>query len=225
MTLTDHSKPVTSANGVPGALTAPRLAPPRTRRRPAFVALGIALVAAGALVAVWLVNTAGQRVPVLVAARDIPFGTTLTQSDLATVDVSVDPSVAVISAGEVDSLVGMTASTTIMQGSLLSRSEVSAAGPPAAGQVLVGVAVPAARMPAGGLTAGDRVLVVTTPAADADPPSGPPDSVAATVVRVGAADLNGVTVVDVTTAAGDGPALAARAATGRIAIVLEPRVG
>ena len=193
MTLTDHSKPVTSANGVPGALTAPRLAPPRTRRRPAFVALGIALVAAGALVAVWLVNTAGQRVPVLVAARDIPFGTTLTQS--------------------------------IMQGSLLSRSEVTAAGPPAAGQVLVGVAVPAARMPAGGLTAGDRVLVVTTPAADADPPSGPPDSVAATVVRVGAADLNGVTVVDVTTAAGDGPALAARAATGRIAIVLEPRGG
>ena len=62
-----------------------------------------------------------------------------------------------------------------------------------------------------------------TPAADADPPAGVPASITAVVVRVGAADLNGVSVVDVTVAPGDGPALAARSATGRIAIVVQPR--
>jgi hypothetical protein len=38
-------------------------------------------------------------------------------------------------------------------------------------------------------------------------------------------DVNGVTVVDVIVATADGPALAARAATGRIAVVVQPRTG
>ena len=87
------------------------------------------------------------------------------------------------------------------------------------------MAIPATRMPAGGLAPGDRVLVVDTPAAEADPSAVAPATIPATVVRVGGMDVNGVTVVDVTVATGDGPALAARAATGRIAVVVQPRTG
>jgi len=42
------------------------------------------------------------------------------------------------------------------------------------------------------------------------------------VARVGLPDLNGVSVIDVIAADDDGPALAARAATGRFALVVQP---
>ena len=196
---------------------------PRARRRPVLLALGVALVAVGALAAAWLVSSSSARVAVLVAARDVPYGTVLTDRDVSTVEMGGTAGVAVIPAAERDQVVGMVASTTIVAGSLLAPAQLTAAAPPVPGEVLVGVPLKADRLPAGGLAPGDRVLIVDTPGADGDPPTGPPATLAATVVRVGPADLNGVSVLDVTVAAGDGPALAARAATGRIALVLLPR--
>ena len=90
---------------------------------------------------------------------------------------------------------------------------------------MVGVAVPSGRMPTERLSAGDTVLVVETPANDGESPTDLPRTVRATVVRAGEPDLNGMTVVDVTVDDGDGPALAALSATGRIALVLEPGDG
>ena len=201
----------------------PRVGPTRPRRRPALVALGVVLAVLGALTAVVLVGSAGQRTAVLALARDVPFGAVVTDADLTRVQVSVDPGVATVPAADLSRVVGQVAASDLHTGQLLTPDALTSAAPPAAGQVLVGVALPAERMPAGSLQPGDEVLVVDTPAAGADPPSTPPASIQATVVRVGAADVNGVSVVDVTVAAGDGPALAARAATGRIAVVLQPR--
>ena len=82
--------------------------------------------------------------------------------------------------------------------------------------------VPSDRFPAGGFVAGDRLLLVDTPPADADPPAGDPVTFSVTVVRVGAPDLNGVSMLDVTASQADGPAVAVRAATGRFALVLQP---
>jgi hypothetical protein len=62
--------------------SAPRLAAPKSRRRPALFALGLALVAVGALVTAWLVSSAGQRTPVLLLARDVGFGSVVSESDL-----------------------------------------------------------------------------------------------------------------------------------------------
>lgn len=155
--------------------------------------------------------------------RAVPFGTVITASDLTRAEVSLDPAVATVPANELGQIVGRIAATDLTPGSLLTRSAVTDVAPPVRGQVLVAIAVPATRIPAGGLQAGDRVLVVGTPAAGADPPTLPPTTIAATVVRLGPTDLNGVTVVDVTVTSADGPALAARSATGRIALVLQPR--
>jgi len=93
---------------------------------------------------------------------------------------------------------------------------VEPSGEPGLGRVLVPVALPAERMPAGGLRAGDRILAVDVESEDSQ--SGIP----VRVVRVGSADVNGVTVVDVTTAASFGAPLAIAAASGHVALVVQP---
>jgi hypothetical protein len=185
---------------------------------------GLAMVALGALAAIWLVSASGHRTQVVMLAHDVPYGAILTSRDLTTTAVSVDPSVAVVPAADAARLVGQTATADLRTGQLLTRSEVAAGGVLTAGEVLVPLPVPAGRMPAGGLTAGTRLQVVDAPPAGADPPAGAPASFQARVVRVGAPDVNGTVVVDVVASAEDGAALATRAATGRFAIVVEPAV-
>jgi hypothetical protein len=205
--------------------TAPAVPPPRSRRRPGLYALGTVLVVVGALAAVWLVNSTSNRVPVLVLANDVSYGDTITRADLTTTEVAHDPSVRTVPADQASEVVGNVAATTLLKGSLLSPGQFAVAAPPGAGQVLVPLAMPVSRLPAGGLQPGDKILVVDTPPADADVPVTAPASIPATVVRVGRADLNDVTVMDVTAATGDGPALAVRSATGRFALVVQPAGG
>lgn len=198
--------------------------PPRGRRRPAFLVAGVAMVAVGALAAIWLVSASGHRVQVVMLAHDVAYGTVLAAGDLTTTAVAVDPAVAVIPADEEAGLVGQTATANLAAGSLLSPGDFTTAGVLKSGQVLVPLPIPADRMPAGGLSAGDRLLVVDAPPVGADPAAGVPSSFAATVVRVGPPDVNATVVVDVAASSGDGPALATRAATGRFAIVVLPAV-
>lgn len=202
---------------------APVLAPVRGRRRPGLLAAGLMLTAMGALVAVWLVNGAGHRVPVLIVTRPVAMGSTITAADVGRAEVSVDTGVGTVPAAQESAVVGRVAAAGLVAGQMLAPGLVTDAGPPAVGQVLVVLSLPAARLPAGGLHPGDRILVVNTPPADAEPPTSVPASIPATVVRQGAPDLNGVRAVDVTTATGDGPSLAATAATGRIAVIVQPR--
>src|SRR5437899_12106200 len=152
-----------SARAMP---VAPRMAPPKGRRRPGLLALGIALIAVGALAAVWLVNSASGRKPVMVVVHDVPYGSVITKGDLGTTQVSVDSTVRTIPASEADSVVGSVAATNLVAGSLLTRGQLTTVAPPGAGQLLVGVAVPATRKPAGALQPGDQVLVVETPNPD-----------------------------------------------------------
>jgi SAF domain len=195
----------------------------RGRRRPWLLALGVILTCLGALTGVWMINAVGERTRVLTVARHVPYGSVVTEADFAVAEVSVDPSVATVPATELGRVVGSVAATELRPGMLLSRDAVTTAAPPGDGEVLVAVAFPAGRLPAGSLQAGDRILVVDTPAPDAEAPTAPPATIPATVVRLAEPDLNGVTVVDVTVSRHDGPSLAARAATGRIAVVVEPR--
>jgi len=204
---------------------APPVPSPRARRRLGLYALGTVLVVVGALAAVWLVNSTSHRVPVLALSRDVSFGDTITRTDLTRTDVAHDPSVRTVPADQASVVVGTVAATTLVQGSLLSPGQFATAAPPGAGQVLVSLPMPGSRLPAGGLHAGDKILVVDTPPADADVPQTAPSTIAATVVRVGRADLNDLTVIDVTTGTGDGPALAVRSATGRFALVVQPAGG
>ena len=220
-TRTTHTPAAT--NGQAQALRAPVVLTPRGRRRPGLIVAGIALAMVGALTAVWLVASAGQRSGVVVMARDVAYGATLTAQDLTVADVSLDPSVAAIPSDDVGSLVGQVAAVGLVAGSVLAPSQVTEAGPPGPGEVVVPLSLNHTRIPAGGLLPGDRLLIVDTPPEQADPPSTDAAAFEVVVARVGIPDLNGVVVVDVVATDDDGPALAARAATGRFALVVQPR--
>jgi SAF domain len=192
------------------------LAPVRGRRRPWLLGLGALLAALGALTVVWLVGAAGQRQEVLAVRSDVAYGQVVTADDITIARVSVDPGVAVLPGAERSAVVGQVATTRLTPGMLLTAGMLEPTGEPGPGRVLVPIAVPSERMPAGGLRAGDRILAVDSEDAAAAAP------IPATVVRVGPVDINGVTVIDVTTSSTAGPALAVTAANGHVALVVEP---
>lgn len=217
----------TTLNGAPAGTSAraPRSVAPRGRRRPAFVVAGVVMVVIGALAAVWLVSSSGQRVDVLVLARDVPYGATISRDDVTTTAVSVEATVATVPAQDINRVVGQVATTALTKGSLLASSETTEGGVVPPDQVLVPLPLTVEKVPAGGLAAGERILVVDAPPQGADAVQEAPISFSATVVRVGVPDINGLVIADVVTDAPDGPALAMRAATGRFALVVLPAQG
>lgn len=170
-----------------------------------------------------LVSRAGARSPVLVMLTDVGYGTAVTDADIGTAWVAVDPAVATVPANARDTVVGQVATTALHRGQLLTSGLTGTDVAPAPGDVLIGLAVPNGRMPVGGLAAGDRVLVVPVPSTAGAEPAG--DPVPAQVVRVGEADLDGSRVVDLTVPAEQGPPLAKAAAAAAVSLLLLPAGG
>jgi hypothetical protein len=94
---------------------------------------------------------------------------------------------------------------------------------PGRGQSVVGVSLAPGMIPATRLRAGDQVRLVATPGTSGDIGQDQPQTTTATVVGVRSADDTGQVVVDVTVPAGDAARLAAWAATGKVALVLDSR--
>jgi hypothetical protein len=215
-----------TAGGAPAEAPPPRPAPVarvRLRRRRGLIAAGVALVALGALTAAYLVQAVADTSPVVAVAQSVQAGERIDRADLAVAHVTADPALRPVPAGQLDSLVGRRAAADLLAGSLLTAGAVTETVLPRAGQSLVGVAVTAAQLPAEPLLPGDRVRIVDTPAAQADPPASPPAAIPAEVVATTGLDETGTTVVDVAVPAADAPGLAARVATGRVALVLDSR--
>lgn len=194
----------------------------RPRRRPWLVVTGIALTATSGVVASMLYLAADERSEVLVLARDVGYGQELTAQDLIAVRVGLDPAVSAVPADELAQVTGRQASVELYRGQVLFPSATSADAVPVAGSQLVAVPLKPGQIPTRGLRPGDAVDLVSTPGAGADPPESSPDTVPGRVVHIGEPQADGVRVVDVETAAADGAVLAARVATGNIAMVLNP---
>ena len=79
------------------------------------------------------------------------------------------------------------------------------------------------RRPGLALHSGDHVRVVVTPAQDGDAPGGTPEYSEAEVVAVHVNEETGETVVDLLVRHEDAAVLAARVATGHVALVLDSR--
>jgi len=202
------------------------LAPTRQRRRAGLIAAAVLLALLGAMAATTIGARLSDRQDVLMLVRDVPFGAVITADDVALTPVAVEPGVDVIAADALDGVVGSVAAGDLLAGGLLSSGMLRAAAPPEAGQVLVPIAVPADRLPAGGLVAGAHLEVVDTPtlrvAADGTAAQTTPRAFTVEVVRLGAPDVNGVSVLDVVSDQGDGRGLAALVATEEFALVLLP---
>lgn len=206
---------------VPAAASA---TPVKLRRRPMLALLGVLLTAIAAATAGWAVLHAQDTVTVLAVARPIQAGHQVTTADLRFIDLATNSRSSVFSAGEAEQAVGRYARVTLLPGQLLLRDALSTSLIPPSGSALVAVTVPSARMPSVALEGGDRVLVVSTPSEQDEPPHNvPPDSLIAQVVSTQPLADTDLIVVTVQVDQSRAGLLAARAATGRIAVVVLTR--
>lgn len=194
----------------------------KLRRRPAMVLFSVGLVLIGAVlgVGVWMASTSSVEV---VAARvAVERGAVISDTDLVVTRAAVDPSVPVVPAAQLSSLVGKRAASDVAAGTLLSPAQVTDVLPPGTGESVVGVALTTGQLPAEPLRPGDRVRLVQTPLAQGEVPA-TQVTIDAEVQSVTPAADGQTTVVDLLVPSSRAAEVAARAATGRVAVVLDSR--
>lgn len=204
----------------PSSVVAPA---PKLRRRPLLVAVAVAAVAVGGALGAWAWSSSSSTQSVVAVRSAIERGAVIQAGDLVAVQVGVDPALSPVPASQSSSVVGQRAATDIAAGTLVTREQFTEEVLPPLGSSIVGVGVTDASLPGEPLVAGDRVRVVATPGAQGEVTSDPPVTIEATVVGVHADEVDGVSVVSVQVPSGDAAELAARAATGNVAIVLDSR--
>lgn len=197
--------------------------PPRLRRRPALVATAIVAICLGALLAGWAWAATTNTHEVLVARDTIERGSVIEADDLARVRIGADPALRPIAGSELETIVGQRASVDIAAGSVLTPESTTRNLVPASGQSVVGVALAPEQTPGLALQVGDLVRVVLTPAQGEEPAPGPPQFSEAEVVGVHVAAETGQTVVDLLVPHAEATVLAARIASGNVALVLDSR--
>ncbi|MEU5417776.1 SAF domain-containing protein [Streptomyces sp. NPDC020667] len=208
---------------------------PRRRRRPVVMGAGLALSAVGALIAVWMVNDAGDRVSVIATAKAIPAGAVIKPSDLVIAHVSRDAALHPVPVSQKAKIIGKAAAADIPAGILVTKDSVRDTSSLSQGKDITGILAKPGQLPSRPLEPGDEVTVVYTPTGGSgnaqaqgansktDGKAAGPDSQPAVVTRVGDADANGARVVDVATTGGSSATLAAWAASGSAAIVLKAK--
>ena len=203
--------------------------PPKARRRWGLFAAMAALVCLGALGNVWLHQATTNAKQVVAARTTIERGSIITRDQLVTVQVGSDPALRSVPASALTDLVGKRAAVDVAAGSLLTTDSTTDKQMPGTGHSLVGVGVMPAMMPGTKLMAGDRVRIVATPSQAGVPAAtlGAPTSVAAVVVSTfTGTDTTGQgaqTIITVDVPSGDAAQLAAMAASGKVAVVLDSR--
>lgn len=163
----------------------------------------------------------------VVAARDIPVGTVVTEQDLTAGEIS-GAGVEAIGGADAGRLLGQTATTRIPGGALIHADMVDPAPPPGQGQVAVGLSLIAGQLPATELAPGRQVQVLLVPSASDSAAERAPTSEVlvqqAQVLSV-SADPSGAWLVSVAVDDGDVAAVSAAASVGRAALGLLPFTG
>jgi Flp pilus assembly protein CpaB len=198
------------------------------RRVDLRVVLGLALLLAGVLGTVGMVQRAGQRVAVLVMARDVPAGQRIGGQDVRVVELGLSPGVATVGVGDRVQVVGRMASSPLAAGQVLTPAAVTDGPALDPGQIAMSLAVAPEHAAAGLLQAGDRVAVVAS--GKPDQPDRRADVVLSPVPVLSIhppsepAGGDGQLVVSLAVRLEQAPLLA-QAAQGTVDLVLLPRVG
>lgn len=194
-----------------------------------MVVIGMLLMLTGALSTGYLYTGIGDRASVVMVTRDVPVGSPIDASAVATTQVDAGQGVALVPGRQLRQVVGRVAAVDLRKGTLLAPSQVTTALSPRPGQQVVPIALKASQLPARGLAPGDQVLVIATPGQQGQSPATPAggdqltQDTAATVDQVSPADAEGSVRVDLVVDARVGPAIAKQASTGRLAVVVTSR--
>ncbi|MEN0072693.1 MAG: SAF domain-containing protein, partial [Propionicimonas sp.] len=175
----------------------------------------------GGLGAAWLFTTSAALTEVVAVRAAVQRGEVIDREDLVAVKVGLDPSLDIVPASRIDQVAGQRAATDLAPGGLLASGSVTDEVLPKAGETMVGVGLAPTMLPAEPLLAGDRVRIVDTPGPQGEVVTAPVvmDAVVSRVTLLETGD----TLVDVLVPTEKAAELAARAATGRVALVLEAR--
>ena len=195
----------------------------RLRRRPLMVVVSAVMVLLGALIGLTVWTLLNDSTEVVAVRTAVDRGELVSAEDLMVVRVTTDAAVQVVPAAELSGLAGRRAASDLAAGSLLTPGSVTDAVVPKTGETIVGVALAVGQLPAEPLRPGDSVRLVQTPADQADVWASPVviDAVVHSVSEAGA-DGQSV-VVDVVVPTARAAEVAARSATGRVALVLDSR--
>ncbi len=199
------------------------------RRRPAMIALAVALIGAGILASAALYQRADRQVPVIMVTAGVPAGSVITSADLGTTTIATGPGLQDVPARQLSQVTGLVAAVTLQPGTLLAADELTTSLAPNKGQVLVSLPLKPQSMPASGLEPGDHVLVTATPGYQGQAGSGssasvitrPVPGVVEAVSTV--PDQDGFDVVDLLVAPGAGTPLAQQDSTGQIELIVTSR--
>jgi Flp pilus assembly protein CpaB len=217
--------PRTAAPQTNGAKPAPplRLTGARVKRVP-WIALGVILVVAGALIFGLMVQSAGDRISVVVAARDISPGQVIEAADLRVVDAAIDGVASTVRATERSSLIGQTANSRIPAGAFVSREQFAEDAGLEAGQVVVGALLGPGGLPVPNMRVGDRVQLIETreteQSSNASEPIGE-----ATIYMVTAGSQSGSQFVSLVVDEDVAQRVADAASAQRLRLVLRPGEG
>jgi hypothetical protein len=206
-----------------GPVATQLMPPPKLRRRPALIAAALVAICLGALIAAWAWTATTNTQDVLVARQMIERGAVIEADDLARARVSTDPALHPVSGDQLDQVVGQRAAVDVAGGAMLTANSITHALVPDGNNSVVGVALSPAQAPGLDLRTGDHVRVVVTPAQGESAPAGTPPVSDATVAGVHVVAETGQMIVDVLVPHADAAVLAARAATGNVALVLDSR--
>jgi hypothetical protein len=194
-----------------------------------MIALAVAMAGAGVLVSAAVYGSADHRSAVVMVTQPVPAGAVISSADLGTASVSVGAGIRVIPAVQLAQAVGEIAAVALRPATLLAPADLTTAQPPGPGQVLVPAPVKPSALPASGLFPGDHVLVVATPGdqGEAGSPGGSP-SLTAPVPGVvedvsGAADSDGLDVIDLLVSDAVGAEVAEQVSTGQFALIVTKR--
>lgn len=136
---------------------------PRTgRRRVPYLVLGAALVLVCAACGVVAASSLGGRETVLVLARPVTVGQTLSTQDLRQASVSVDSGLSVLPASAESTVVGQPVAYSLPAGAVLAPAAVGQAQIPATGMAETAVGLKAGQYPPD-LAPGAHVAVLVTP--------------------------------------------------------------
>lgn len=204
----------------------------RRRRQPLFYVICVGLMCLGAVVSAYAFTRASHSHQVVAVADTIHAGQTITGADLKPVNISSDSELQTIPASQQSTVVGQVALLDMAAGSIVTPESYGESVIPAKGQAVVGLSLTPAQMPAGSINVGDQVSLVAVGDDGSGTFSDSAEVIEGTVVGLsvpradgtsGGDPQTGNSVIDVSVPTNTAPGLAAKAAGGKVALVLNSR--